>query len=176
MPDQSQDPFAELDPRIREDVDGLIWLGHLEDQFEFLGHHFVIRTLKGDEELSAGLVSKDYIETLGQAKAWAWAKIALSLVAVDHDENFCPPIGPDRQSFARARFASCTSRWYWPLAEYIYGRLLELEARQLAVLEAVQSLSSGSLPNSTPSASSSTEPGGSAETETETSTPSSIDY
>lgn len=170
-----KDPFAEFDPRVREDVDGLIWLGHLEDEFDFCGHHFVLHTLKGDDELNAGLVAKEYTETFSQARAWAWAKISLALQAVDGDYDFCPAIGPDKRSFARARFAYCTSNWYWPLAEYIFGRYAELEARQLAALRAIESLSQGSPQNSTLFVGSSTEQGDSSDKETGTSIPSSTD-
>lgn len=173
--EEVRDPFAEFDPRVREDVDGLIWLGYLEDEFSFCGHHFVIHTLKGDDELNAGLVAKEYVETFSQARAWAWAKVCLALSAVDGNPNFCPPIGPDKKAFARARFAWCTSQWHWPLTEYIYGRYVDLEARQLAALRALESLSQGSLPNSTLFADSSTEPGDLSEAETLTSTPSFTD-
>lgn len=159
----SNDPFSEFDPRVREDIDGLIWLGYLENEVTFCGHTFVLRTLKGDEELNAGLVSKDYVETIGQAKAWAWAKIALSLVSVDSDTNFCPRIGPDKKEFARARFNWVTSQWHWPVGEYLYTELVNLEARQIEAVRAIQNLSERSLPNFTPSQDSWTEQGDLAE-------------
>jgi hypothetical protein len=98
---RSLDEFPE---EVREDVEGLAWLGYLEDSFDLFGHSFVVRTLKGDEELLAGLLTKDYESTMTQGKAFAWANVALSLVSVDGDEDFCPEIGPDRQANARARF------------------------------------------------------------------------
>lgn len=115
-----------FDPKVREAVEGLIWLGHLEDSFEFCGHNFVLRTLKADEELAAAAVVKEYTDTLGQAKAWAWANVALALVSVDGDDNFCPPTGPDKLAYARARFQYVTSRWYWPTGEYLFSRYQNL--------------------------------------------------
>jgi hypothetical protein len=89
---------------VVEDVEGLLWLGYLEDTVEFCGHEFVIRTLRLEEEILAGLVTKEYVETLAQAKAWIAAQVGLALVSVDGDENFCPPAGPGSKDYARARF------------------------------------------------------------------------
>jgi hypothetical protein len=149
--------FDAFPPEVAQDVEGLIWVGYLEDTFEFCGHEFVIRSLRGDEELLAGLITKEFIETLGQSRAWAWAQIALALVAVDGDESFCPAAGPDKRAYARARFNYCTSNWFWPVGEYIFRRYAQLLERQAKAVEALEDFTSGSLPISTPSASSLTE-------------------
>lgn len=151
--------FDSFPPEIREDVEGLIWLGYLEDHYEFCGHDFVLRTLRGDEELLAGLITKEFVETLGQSRAWAWAQVALALVAIDGEDDFCPPVGPDKRAYARARFQYCTSRWFWPLGQRLFRRYAELLERQEAAIEALEDFTSGSLPTSTPSASSLTEKG-----------------
>src|SRR3954471_13092634 len=104
MSSQVEPEGFEFPAEVSEDVDGLMYLGYLEDSFEFCGHHFVIRTLRGGEELLAGVVSKQYIESQGAARAWAWALVGLSLVSVDHDAAFCPPAGPDKEAYARSRF------------------------------------------------------------------------
>lgn len=149
----SNDPAAKLEdfpPEVREDVEGLIWLGYLEDEFDFCGHHFVIRTLRGDEELLASLVCKEFVETLGQARAWVWAQIAMALVAVDGDENFCPPVSSNKRDYARARFQYCTARWFWPVAAFIntrYGLLIE---RQQEAIQRVEDLFKGNPLTSTP--------------------------
>jgi hypothetical protein len=142
---QPGDDIDEFPEDIVQDVEGLTWLGHLEDTFEFCGHDFTIRTLKADEELQAALLVKEFSDSVGQAKAWAWANIALSLVAIDGDEDFCPPVGPDRGTHARAKFKWVTSRWYWPVGEYIFARYASLVQRQAAAVRAVSDLSSRSL-------------------------------
>jgi hypothetical protein len=148
---------------IREDVNGLLFLGHLEDDFEVFGHHFVIRTLKGDEELNAGVLTKEYQDTLSQSKAAIWANVCQALVSVDYDNDFCPPAGPDKLSHARARFRYCTHNWYWLTAWEIWGRLRLLNARQLAAANAIRDLSTRSPENFSPSPDSLTEPGTSEE-------------
>lgn len=140
--DQEQDDQFPDD--VLEDVEGLMWLGYLEDSFEFAGHDFVLRTLRGEEELLAALVTREYVETLGQAKAWVWAQIALALIVVDGDEDFCPPAGPNTKDNARARFQYVTRRWYWPLAAYLYDHYSSLLERQAVALQALQDLSTRS--------------------------------
>jgi hypothetical protein len=173
--EESEAPlFSELSQEAQSSVDSLIWLGHIEDTFSFAGHTFTMRTLRGDEELAAGVIVREFIETFGQARAWAWAKIGLSLVAVDGNEAFCPPIGPDKIAYARARFRWVTEQWYWPLAEVLYSYFVELETRQLEAIRAAENLSRGSRAGSTPSADFSTEQGDSPETKPN-STPSKPD-
>jgi hypothetical protein len=154
---ESSDAFAGFPDGVRADVEGLMWLGYLEEDFDYCGHNFVLRTLRGDEDLLAGLVCKRYTEAIGQDKALTWATVALALVAVDGDEDFCPPIGRDKEAWARARFQYCTTKWFWPLAVRLWMSYAGLLQRQAAAMEAVEDLFSGSLPMPSPSADSSTE-------------------
>ncbi len=162
--------FDQFPPEVQQDVEGLIWLGYLEDSFEFCGHRFGIRTLYGNEELLAALLCKDYTETLGQAKAWTWAHVALCLTSVDGNKDFCPPIGPDEAEYARGRFNYATKKWFWPLAEYIFTRYALLQRRQIESVGAMQDLSTRSLRPSSPLADFSKEQGDSvSQTEQENS-------
>jgi hypothetical protein len=155
--DQPQDPFQGFSPEIRQDLEGLTHLGYLEDSFSFCGHHFVVKTLRGEEELAASLAIQEYRNTLKEPEAWVWANVALSLKSVDGDENFCPPIGPDVNDYARARLKYCTSKWFYPLAEYIWvEHCIPLQQRQLRALEALQGLSKRDRNPSSPKSDSST--------------------
>lgn len=151
----NDDPFGAFPEQVREDVHGLMWLGYLEDSFSFCGHDFMIRTLRGDEDLQVGVLAKEFMETTSQAKAQVWATIALAIEAVDGDPNFCPQAGPDRRSYARGRFQYATQTWYWPLAVYVFDRYSRLLERQAEALRAIEDLLSGSLPTPTPYADSS---------------------
>lgn len=157
------DAFDEFPEETRKAVEGLSWLGYMERDFKFCGHRFRIRTLKGEEDLMVALLSKDFEGTLGAAKAWAWANVAMAIVAVDGKTDFCPPIGPDPEDHARAKFAYVTGEWYWPLAEYIYEQYAALVGKQREAIRAVQDLSERSLHPSTPSRDSLNEPGDSSE-------------
>lgn len=135
---ESNDRFPE---EVVDDVDGLLWLGYLEDSFDFCGHNFVIRTLKLEDEMVAGLAAKDYEDSISQAKAWVAAQVGMALVAIDGDESFCPQAGPDKKNFARARFQYVTRNWYEPTINYIYARYVELLERQMMVLSEMENLS-----------------------------------
>lgn len=126
---------------INDDVDGLVWLGYLEDTIEYCGHEFVIRTIRAEEQLLASLVIKEYSETLGQAKAWVAAHVGLALVSVDGDDEFCPQAGFSKKDYARARFRYVTSKWYEPTINRIYEAYSNLLERQSAVLDELENLS-----------------------------------
>lgn len=126
---------------VVNDVDGLLWLGFLEDSFEFCGHEFVIRTLRLEEEMIAGLAASDYKDTISRAKAWVAAQVGMALVSVDGDEDFCPPAGPNRKDFARARFQYVSGKWYEPTINYIYAKYVRLLERQEAIMEEMENLS-----------------------------------
>lgn len=135
-------------PEVADAVEGLAYLGALEEEIRFCGHKFLIRTLKADEELSAALLAKEWQETFGMTKAHAWAHIAASLQAVDGDENFCPAIGPNREQHLRAKFNYITQNWYWPIGEYLFGKYVDLVGRMTEAIAEIEDLSSRSLQTS----------------------------
>lgn len=155
-------PYDEFSPEAQKLVEGLIWLGYLETTFSFCGHSFTLHTLQGGDDLFIGVLTKEYQETLSQAKAWAYANVAMALRAVDGDVNFCPAIGPDPEAHARAKF-NYVLKWYWPTIEYIYEQFALLVQKQNQAIRAVQDLSNRSLRPSTPSLDSLTAPGDSNE-------------
>ena len=126
-----RDEFPES---VSEDVDGLLWLGYLDYAFDYCGHEFVIRTLKTEEQLLCGLIVKEYNETLSQGKAWVAAQVAMALVSVDGEEEFCPKAGFNKRDNARARFNYVISNWYDPTIVEIYNQYLNLVERQALAL------------------------------------------
>ena len=126
MEESSAGPFAEFPEEVQDAIDGLLVLGHLEKEIEWCGHTFVIRTLKAGEELQASALSKEYLESFGQVLAYAMSNIALSLVSVDGDENFCNPLGPGDKAYARSRF-NYVADWYGPQSNTFYDVLKSLE-------------------------------------------------
>lgn len=161
------DGFDDFPDAVSDAVDGLAWLGHLTQRVEKWGHSWTLQTLKASEELEAGLIAKEYENTFGQVKASAWAHLAMSIVAVDDDEDFCPSIGPDPKQYARAKFRYMTENWYWPIGEFLFGEYVSLVQRQVAALDAVEDLSSRSLRNSWPTRDSLIEQADSKETSTD---------
>jgi hypothetical protein len=159
--------FDQFPEDIRDAVDGLAWLGHLQDTVHMWGHSFTLQTLKAGEELEAALIAKEYQDSFGQVKAHAWAHLAMSVVAIDGDQDFCPPIGPDIRKHAEAKFRYMTENWYWPIGEYLFGKYVDLVQRQSKALEALEDLSPGSRQTSRPTQDSLTEQADSEGTSTD---------
>lgn len=162
--EQYEEPFYGFPKEIQQAVNGLAWLGHLEREVSFGGHTFVLRTLKTDDDLIVASLTQDYMETLGQAKAWALANVALSLVSVDGDANFCIALGPDRLQNGRDRF-DFVANWYWPVIAHLFAQLSELNAEQAEAIVALRDLSVRSRDTSSPSPDSSKKQGDSELTE-----------
>lgn len=127
-----------FDPKYKEDFQGLLYLGALQEEFEWLGHRFVVRTLRGGEILALGLVLKKYQDTMGQDIAWATAHVALCLVSVD-DEELPIPIGESHRinEWAQLRFNYIRDNWYAPVTSYVYSRSMDLAGKADKVLEAM---------------------------------------
>jgi hypothetical protein len=139
--EQEYDPKDEFPEEVVEDVDGLLWLGYLEDTVDYCGHEFVIRTLRAEDQLLCALITKEYADTVGQGKAWIASQVALALVAVDEDEDFCPRATFSKKDYARARFHYVISKWYEPVILHIYNAYMNLVERQSSVLEEMENLS-----------------------------------
>lgn len=154
--------FAGIPQEFQEDTRNAIHLD-LTDEFTFCGAHFSLRILRPDEEMAAALAMNPWKDTIKAQEAWGNAQIALALTSINYDEDFCPPVSPDPQMFANARLRYITANFFQPVLDYVYQRYLSLLVRQKRVIDQVEDLSSGSLPAFSPSASSLTEPGTSAE-------------
>lgn len=142
--------FGAIAPEVQSDIESLEAFGYLSTEVHKWGRSWTLRTLKGDEDLAIGIITKPYVETMAQAKAWAWAHIGLALEAVNGDTNFCPPIGPDTLEYARARFKWVTENYDWFIGEYLFSEFVGLQQRQMAALEAMQDFSSRSRAYSSP--------------------------
>lgn len=154
----SIDEFPE---ESRESVNGLIWLGFLEESVIAFGHEFVIRTLRVGEELQVSLLTKEFSDSMGVEQALATATVALSLKSVDGDSEFCPVAS--RSDYARQRFRYIQDNWYMPVITRLFESYLSLLSKQQEALERVEDLSTGSLNMFTPSPDSLTEREGSEE-------------
>ena len=72
-------PEDSSEPIISADVTGLLYLGHLEDSFEFGGHSFVLATPKGDVEVAiaqlvdefSGVMAILILKSLTKPDGWA---------------------------------------------------------------------------------------------------------
>lgn len=131
------EPLPEFDPRVRDDFDGLLYLGRLTDSFSYAGHEFTIRTLSTGELLEVALLHKPYAGTMGDAKAYQAALAAACMVSVDGKPMPLPITNEATDTALVNRFEYVKRTWFPPLIDVIYGRFLDLEDKVDRVLEAM---------------------------------------
>lgn len=131
-----------FDPRVADDLEGLLYLGALIKEFNWLGHTFVIRTLTQDEVLVVPMLMKKWQGTIGEAKAYTTAMVALSIVTVDN-QQLPVPIAETSDEFAWAwqRFNYVKGHWFQYAIDKVYGEYLALEAKAQEVIEAMEKAS-----------------------------------
>ena len=133
----SEDPVA-FDERYVEPFKGLMYLGALTKQFEWLGHTFVIRTLTTDELLAVPMLIKDWEDTIGHPRAYATAMVALATMSVD-GESLPTPIASSGSNYAWAfqKFNYVKGRWFVYTIDHVYSQYLELETTASEVIKAM---------------------------------------
>lgn len=122
----------EFDPRIRDDVEGLLFLGRLTHDFDLYGHSFTIRTLTRGERLAAAQFVREYEDTLGIADALQTAYLALAIMLVDGRPlsiQLEDSRSQEIENRLRTNFA-IVQRWYDPVIEAIYAEYSNLLVRQ----------------------------------------------
>jgi len=133
---EAEEPLPEFDPKHREDFEGLLYLGKLTHEFEWLGHRFLIRTLSVDESLEIGLVTRQYEGTISQAKAYQAAVVAACTIKVD-GKPMPIPLTDDPGDSALLNRLEAVKRWFPPTLDKIYEEFLLLEDRVTKVLDAM---------------------------------------
>lgn len=130
-------PLPEFDPKVRDPFNGLLFLGSLQDKFDWGGHSFTIRTLRSGELADVALAIKKYDGTDGEMKAYQGAVAAASLLDIDGEGFPLPtPIRSDEKEFDR-RFAYIMRNWFPPTLDAIYERYITLELTVREVVEAM---------------------------------------
>lgn len=119
-------------------VTELVKLGHLSRDYEFCGHTFGLQTLRADADLAVGVALKDWQDNAKQPQMWAAAHVGMALTHIDGDDAFCPPTGPNKGQFAKARLAWVTGNYFMPVIMYLYERYCDLLEEQQRAIEALQ--------------------------------------
>lgn len=142
LPDGLRDEDGNLlptfDPKYAEDFTGLLYLGALSEEFTWLGHRFVIRTLRDGEVLAVAMIIKPYMETLGIDRAYAMAIAALCTISVDGQELPVPyGEGKRIEEWGHQRFEHVRDNWFPYTTTEVYNRYLLLEDTARKVVEAL---------------------------------------
>lgn len=137
---QPEEPakLPEFDQRYKEKFTGLMYLGALVKEFEWMGHKFVIRTLKTDELLAIGVLMKEWVGTSTEIKAYATAVVAMTLVSID-DQPLPTPVQVEKDAYAWAfqRFNWTKATLYPYTIDRLHDECLLLESEAAQVFEAM---------------------------------------
>lgn len=137
-----------FDERFVEDFNGLMFLGALTKTFSWVGHKFRIRTLTSGEYLVAGQLMVPYQGTIGEARAYVTALVALCIMEVDGQPLPTPvQTHADEIAWAHQRFTYVKGHWFSPVIDIVYNEFLVLEARAKAVLDEMGKASGWSGPS-----------------------------
>ena len=136
---EATDPeeIPEFDPKVREDFEGLLYLGRLEHTFTWAGHEFRIRTLNDGELLEVGLLAKPWRGTMSEMKAYQTALVAGCVVTVDGQPMPVPLTSDPRDTAMANRFRYVQRSWFPPTFDAVYEEYLLLETRVSKALEAM---------------------------------------
>ncbi len=134
---EEQDPLPEFDPRYRDELTGLIFLGALTDEFSWLGHDFKIRTLTTGELAEVALIAKPYAGSEAALKAWQAAIVAACMISVDGKAITVPLTNEVDDTMVRAKFRYVMDKWFPPVLDVVYQRYVALEYTVRDVLEAM---------------------------------------
>lgn len=122
---------------MRQDFEGLLYLGKLSTEFKWMGHTFSIRTLTVGEILEVGLVHQAYSQTMMAAKAYQAAVVASCVEAVD-GQSLPMPISNDKSDTELInKFRFILRSWFPPTLDAVYEQYLLLEARVDRVMRAM---------------------------------------
>lgn len=134
---KEEEPLPEFDSKVREDFEGLMYLGRLSHTFSWAGHSFTIRTLSIEETLDVGMLSQPYRGTLAELKAYQAALVACCVQSVDGRPMPVPITDDVRDTAAANRFAYVIRHWFPPVLDAVYEQYLNLETRVSKVIEAM---------------------------------------
>jgi hypothetical protein len=140
-----------FDPKYADGFTGLLYVGALTDEFDWLGHRFVIRTLKDGELLAVSQIIKPYQETMGADRAYADAIVAMCIISVDGEE-LPIPIGETKRAneWGHLRFAYVRDNWFTYTVDEVYNRYLQINSLAMKVVDALGKASApeASIPSS----------------------------
>lgn len=131
-PEPEKKSLPSFDEKHKLDLEGLLYLGRLSKTFRWAGHKFKIRTLTTQDVLEVGRLTKDYIGTSAEMRAWQAAMAGACTVSVDGQVIY-PPLNPD-ESEVEAHFRWANDQYPWTI-DKIFEQLMLLDGVVAEVLE-----------------------------------------
>jgi hypothetical protein len=129
--------YREFDPKHRDSFTGLLFVGHLDEDFELFGHRFVISSPTQTERLQIGPVIKEFSDTITGELAYQAAMVAAYLKSVDGKDLPQPILTNARDTALRERFNWVTDNLRRPVINAVSDRCMMLEAEIEDTLDAM---------------------------------------
>jgi hypothetical protein len=151
--DEEGNLLPSFDQKYADPFKGLLYLGALSNDFTWLGHDFVIRTLRDGEKLAIAQIIQPYANTMGADRAYANAVVAMAIMSLDGDD-LPVPIGEPRKAheWGLQRFNYVKDNWYPYTIDKVFNEYLLLEDLAARVMDAMGKASAPEASNRTSSA------------------------
>jgi hypothetical protein len=136
--DEEGNLLPSFDSRYAEGLKGLAFVGALSKPFTWLGHDFVIRTLRDGEKLAVAQIIKEFADTMGADRAYGCAIAAMCTMSVDGEE-LPVPIGESRRSYewGLQRFNYVKDTWFPFTVDAVFNEYVALEDLAARVVAAM---------------------------------------
>lgn len=128
-------PASVFPPQSIVPLKGLLFLGALEETFEYGGHSFHIKTLTEGESLRVGQLIRDYRGTASEPEALRCFTVAACTVDVDGLAVSQPYKEGYDQVFESAKEVR---KWYPAVVRAVYERYRRLEATASEVADSLK--------------------------------------
>lgn len=134
IPQDDEESLLTFPEEAKEPLTGLLYLGAGTKIFSWSGHEFKIKVMTEADRLRVALLSKPYIGTSEELRAWYMAQVAMSVMWVDH-QSISVSLNPDDDD-SDLRFKWAVSQYPWTI-DAIYSEILNLEEKVQKSLEAM---------------------------------------
>lgn len=128
---------VEFDPKVKQEFEGLLFVGALTTTFDYLGHRFVLRTLTQDELLEIALAIKPYVDTSAEVKANMMAIVAACVVSVDGRALPHPITLDTGDTVFQNHWRYVRANWYPPVIDAVFNQYVVLEWKVQEVIAAM---------------------------------------
>jgi hypothetical protein len=125
----------EFDPRYRQSFLGVMFIGYLENEFEFSHHKFRIATPSRRERMQIGLAIQEYKDAPTWELAWQAAVVAAFLLAIDDEPLPEPVVKNSKLTAYTERFNWVIDNLYEPVIDHVYTKCFELWGEVDKVME-----------------------------------------
>lgn len=116
-------------------LEGLLYLGRLEREFSWGGHRFQIKTLTSGDRMQLASLTRPYMGTTEEARAWVTAQAALCVIRVDGHKPVTPMSQDDDVAYEQFQWALRLYPW---TIDAIFAHLLDLEAQAKEVADEME--------------------------------------